>query len=194
MLLAFGFVAVTAMVATYALEPRSPRFIVAFAVACVLGATNALATEAWPFAALEFVWAGVALQRWNGARLAPNQTAGAAIPDLAVSEVACDMGVLDQAEREQHGELSKTLRNAAAVDELADGYRLRFESEPGRLESLAGWVALEQRCCPFLRFDLGLAGDSIALALRGPSGAKAVLAEDFGDLAASRPAAGGDPA
>ena len=70
MLLAFGFLAVTAMVTTYALEPRSPRFIVAFAVACVLGATYALATEAWPFAAVEFVWAGVALHRWRRSAVA----------------------------------------------------------------------------------------------------------------------------
>jgi hypothetical protein len=64
----FGLVAVTAMLVTYALEKRSPWFILAFAGACVLGSIYGFLQGAWPFGAVEAVWAMVAVGRWNGER------------------------------------------------------------------------------------------------------------------------------
>ncbi len=61
----FGLIAVTAMLVTYALEDRSPWFILAFAFACLLGSAYGFLQEAWPFGVLEAVWAGVAAYRWR---------------------------------------------------------------------------------------------------------------------------------
>jgi hypothetical protein len=62
---AFGLLAVTAMVICYALEPRSPRFILGFAGACGLGSLYGFLQGAWPFGLVEAVWAGIALWRWR---------------------------------------------------------------------------------------------------------------------------------
>ena len=64
-LLIFGSVAVGAMLVTYALEERSPWFILAFAGACAASALYGLLIQAWPFAAIETIWSGVALRRWS---------------------------------------------------------------------------------------------------------------------------------
>ena len=60
----FGLVAVTAMLVTYALEERSPHYILAFAGACGLGSIYGFLQGAWPFGLVEAVWSGVALRRW----------------------------------------------------------------------------------------------------------------------------------
>lgn len=60
----FGLFAVTAMLVTYALEERSPWFILAFAIACILASAYGFLQGAWPFGAVEAVWALVALRRW----------------------------------------------------------------------------------------------------------------------------------
>jgi hypothetical protein len=60
----FGLFAVTAMLVAYALEARSPWYILAFAVACALGAIYGFLQGAWPFGVVETIWAGVALRRW----------------------------------------------------------------------------------------------------------------------------------
>jgi len=60
----FGLVAVSAMVACYALEPRSRWFVLGFAGACVLGSVYGFLRGAWPFGVVEVVWAIVAARRW----------------------------------------------------------------------------------------------------------------------------------
>ena len=64
----FGLLAVSAMLATYALEERSPWFILGFAAACVLGSVYGFLQGAWPFGLVEAVWALVALRRWQRRR------------------------------------------------------------------------------------------------------------------------------
>ena len=64
----FGFFSVTAMLVCYALENRSPGFIIAFALSCGLGSVYGFLQGAWPFGIVEAVWAGVALRRWLRAR------------------------------------------------------------------------------------------------------------------------------
>ena len=60
----FGLFAVTAMLICYALESRSPWFILAFAGACALGSAYGFLQGAWPFGAVEAIWAVVAARRW----------------------------------------------------------------------------------------------------------------------------------
>jgi hypothetical protein len=69
-LTAFGLFAVTAMLVAYALEARSPWYILAFAVACALGAIYGFLQGAWPFGVVETIWAGVAFRRWMRAAAA----------------------------------------------------------------------------------------------------------------------------
>jgi hypothetical protein len=66
-LTAFGLFAVTAMLVCYALERRSPWFVLGFAVSCALGSAYGFLQGAWPFGVVEAVWAAVALRRWYGA-------------------------------------------------------------------------------------------------------------------------------
>jgi hypothetical protein len=65
----FGLFAVTAMLVTYALERRSPWFILAFALSCGLGSAYGFLLGSWPFGLVEAVWSLVALRRWTLTRL-----------------------------------------------------------------------------------------------------------------------------
>jgi hypothetical protein len=60
----FGLFSVTAMLVTYALEKRSPWFVLAFAGACLLGSAYGFLQGAWPFGLVEAVWSVVAVRRW----------------------------------------------------------------------------------------------------------------------------------
>ena len=61
---AFGFLAVTLMLISYALERRSRWYALAFAGACALGSAYGFLHGAWPFGLVEVVWSFVAVRRW----------------------------------------------------------------------------------------------------------------------------------
>jgi hypothetical protein len=63
-LTAFGLLAVTAMLVTYALEKRSPWFVLAFAISCLMGSAYGFLQGAWPFGIVEAIWSCVAVRRW----------------------------------------------------------------------------------------------------------------------------------
>ena len=63
----FGAMAVSGMALCYALEQRSPAFILLFGVACLASSAYAVAIRSWPFAIVELLWAVVAFKRWSGA-------------------------------------------------------------------------------------------------------------------------------
>jgi hypothetical protein len=64
----FGVCSVTAMLAFYALEHRSPFFILCFAAACVASSAYGFLQGAWPFGVVEAIWSVVAFRRWRRAR------------------------------------------------------------------------------------------------------------------------------
>ena len=70
LLTAFGLFAVTAMLVCYALEDRSPWYILGFAGACALGSAYGFLQGAWSFGVVEAIWAMVALRRWLQAKAA----------------------------------------------------------------------------------------------------------------------------
>ncbi|MBV8409258.1 MAG: hypothetical protein JOY64_16625 [Alphaproteobacteria bacterium] len=76
LLTAFGLFAVTAMLVCYALEKRSPWWILGFALSCWLGSAYGFLQGAWPFGIVEAIWGVVALRRW----LTVLQTPGAGVP------------------------------------------------------------------------------------------------------------------
>jgi hypothetical protein len=65
MVTVYGVVALTFMMTMYALERRSRRYVLAFAVGCVLSSGYGFASGAWPFGVVELVWAVVAVRRWH---------------------------------------------------------------------------------------------------------------------------------
>jgi hypothetical protein len=64
----FGLVAVSLMLIFYALERRSPWFILAFAGACAMGSAYGFLQGAWPFGVVEAIWTVVAAGRWRAAQ------------------------------------------------------------------------------------------------------------------------------
>jgi hypothetical protein len=68
----FGLFAVSLMLVCYALESRSPWFVLGFAGACALGSVYGFLQGAWPFGIVEGIWSVVALQRWVRARNSPS--------------------------------------------------------------------------------------------------------------------------
>lgn len=61
----YGVCAVTFMMAMYALEPRGRRFVVAFALGCLLSSAYGFLSGAWPFGVVECIWSGVAIRRYR---------------------------------------------------------------------------------------------------------------------------------
>lgn len=61
----YGVCAVTFMMIMYALERRDPRYIVGFAIGCVLSSVYGFLSGAWPFGVVELIWAGVAIRRYQ---------------------------------------------------------------------------------------------------------------------------------
>ncbi len=60
----YGVCAVSFMMAMYALERRHRRFVLAFAVGCVLSSVYGFLSGAWPFGAVEGIWSIIAVRRY----------------------------------------------------------------------------------------------------------------------------------
>jgi hypothetical protein len=60
----FGLFAVTSMLVCYALEQRSPHYVLGFAISCGLGSAYGFLQGAWPFGLVEAIWSLVAVRRW----------------------------------------------------------------------------------------------------------------------------------
>jgi hypothetical protein len=65
----YGVCAVTFMMAMYALERRHRRYILLFALGCVLSSVYGFLSGAWPFGVVEFIWSGIALRRYRAATI-----------------------------------------------------------------------------------------------------------------------------
>src|SRR5438105_7899235 len=72
----FGLFAVSSMLVCYALEKRSPWFILAFALSCALASAYGFLQGAWPFGLVEAVWSLVAAKRWWSERTYSPSTKG----------------------------------------------------------------------------------------------------------------------
>ena len=53
------------MMVMYALESRGRRFVLGFALGCVLSSIYGFLSGAWPFGVVELIWSGVALRRYR---------------------------------------------------------------------------------------------------------------------------------
>jgi len=60
----YGVTVLTFMMAMYSLEQRHPRFILAFAIGCLLASSYGFLSGAWPFGVVEAIWSVIALRRY----------------------------------------------------------------------------------------------------------------------------------
>ena len=92
--------------------------------------------------------------------------------------LACDLTAIPSDVREEHVLTAPQLFSAAQeVQELPDGYAIRFPNEPGRFMAIAKFIENERLCCPFFNFGLELEPNSGPLWLRltGGEGVKEIL-------------------
>ena len=91
--------------------------------------------------------------------------------------LACRIDALGPVQRARHRALVAELVAAAeAVEELSDGYAIRFPARPYLFLRLAEWIELERGCCPFLAIRLEFDRDRrIRVFLQGPAGTKRIL-------------------
>ena len=61
----YGVCAVSFMMTMYALEARSARYTLAFALGCVLSSVYGFLSGAWPFGVVELIWSTVAVRKWR---------------------------------------------------------------------------------------------------------------------------------
>jgi hypothetical protein len=67
----FGVAALTFMMLMYTLESRHPKFVLGFAIGCLLSSAYGFVSGSWPFGLVELVWTGVAFRRYVGVRPKP---------------------------------------------------------------------------------------------------------------------------
>jgi hypothetical protein len=105
--------------------------------------------------------------------------------------VACSLDAFGAEGRAEHGRLARELFAAASgVEELADGYAVRFPARPFLFLRISRWIELERACCPFLtiRLDFERPSRAYRVSLTGPEGAKEVVRAELLRLPAGAPA------
>ncbi len=105
--------------------------------------------------------------------------------------VACTLTEREQRARRQA--IRETIAtHLARVEDLLDGYLLRFEPRPGMRDAIQEFIALESQCCAFLRFALtqGEREHEWRLEVTGPEGSKAIVSGMIGQLDRRHAAAG----
>lgn len=65
MLTTYGVVALTFMMLMYAMERRGRKYILAFAIGCLLSSVYGFAAGTWPFGAVEATWFVIATRRFS---------------------------------------------------------------------------------------------------------------------------------
>lgn len=94
---------------------------------------------------------------------------------------ACNISALNKDERARYSVLTKQLiADKKEVEELPDGYLLRFAANSRSIKDVAEFITYERACCPFFDFDMSVSGDSVALKLVGPEGVKPFIKDEFG--------------
>lgn len=92
--------------------------------------------------------------------------------------LACDLTAIPAEVREEHVITAPQLFAAAQeVQELPNGYAIRFLNESGRFRAIARFIENERLCCPFFHFGLDVEPNNgpIWLRLTGGEGVKEVL-------------------
>ena len=116
--------------------------------------------------------------------------------------LTCDLTAIPKDVREEHVITAPQLFAAAQeVQELPNGYAIRFLNEPGRVMGIAKFIENERLCCSFFNFGLEVEPNNGPLWLRltGAEGVKelvqTILFEGIEDKEALKQVikTGGDP-
>jgi hypothetical protein len=92
--------------------------------------------------------------------------------------LACDLTAIPASAREEHVLTAPQLfQSAQKVQELTNGYAIRFLNEPGKFMAIANYIENERLCCPFFNFELEIKpnGGALWLRLTGGEGVKDLL-------------------
>lgn len=116
--------------------------------------------------------------------------------------LACDLTAIPADGREEHVvSASQLFGTAQEVQELPNGYAIRFANEPGKFMDIANFIEHDRLCCPFFNFGVEVESNSGPLWLRltGGEGVKelvqTILFESIEDKEALKQVinTGGDP-
>ena len=91
---------------------------------------------------------------------------------------ACDLTAIPEEDREEHVMSAPQLFSTAEeVQELPNGYAIRFANAPGKFVAIAEFIESDRLCCPFFNFVIEVEPYSGPLWLRltGGEGVKEVL-------------------
>ena len=96
-------------------------------------------------------------------------------PNTENIPLACTLTESEQQTR--NIELNDLFKHIQQVNELPDGYALRFPGDDTWANTLIQFITYERACCPFFTFALIFEPQqgSIWLHLRGPEGVKAII-------------------
>jgi len=92
--------------------------------------------------------------------------------------LACDLTAIPSDVREEHVITAPQLfALAQEVQDLPNGFAIRFLNEPGRFMAIAKFIENERLCCPFFNFGLEVEPNNGPLWLRltGGEGVKEIL-------------------
>jgi len=99
------------------------------------------------------------------------------------TEFFCDLAAMNAEQRARYRHVTQQMRAATPViEELADGYALRFGMDSSLCLIVAEFMTLERLCCPFLDLTLELVreGGPMQLKLIGREGVKPFLRAELG--------------
>ena len=99
------------------------------------------------------------------------------------SPIACDLTAMDTEQRARYQRIVQQLHaSTQEIQELPDGYALRFPVESPLCLTIAEFMTLERLCCPFLSLTLELERERGPLWLRltGRNGVKQFLQMELG--------------
>ena len=92
--------------------------------------------------------------------------------------LACDLTAIPEDAREEHVvSASQLFGTAQEVQELPEGYAIRFANEPGKFMDIANFIEHDRLCCPFFNFGIEVEPNNgpIWLRLTGGKGVKELV-------------------
>src|SRR6516162_6291970 len=89
--------------------------------------------------------------------------------------LACTLTESEQVTR--GAEVNELFKQVQQMNELADGYALRFPGSDAWANTLLQFITFERACCPFFEFGLVFEQKQgpIWLHIRGPEGVKVII-------------------
>jgi hypothetical protein len=100
------------------------------------------------------------------------------VPNEVARDLALVCTLTDDEKAARRDDTDPLFAHVERIEELADGYAVRFPGDETLLPRLAEFIRAERDCCQFFTFELVAAPGlgPIWLRLRGPDGVKTIVA------------------